>query len=117
MALTRQAFLAANDIRRELVTVPNIGDVFVRGMSAAEHEDYLHEVYQRRESSDLFDHRGLKVWQIVRCVVDEQGAPLFTASDAQALLAKSKVAIDTLASAIARLSGTDDKEAEGLEKN
>lgn len=85
MNLSRDEILAADDIKRQPVKVPEWkkgGEVMVRGMNARERGEF--------EKIGLLpdgrkDPAGVREWAVAACTVDENGVALFTAKDVKAL--------------------------------
>ena len=99
MALTREQFLTACDIRSEVVAVPEMGEgatVIVRGVSARD--------WMKLREAVKADPDHAYVHYLVATVVDDQGKPLFTPADAEALADKSIAVIDRLSAAAQRVN-------------
>lgn len=116
--LNRDAILSAQDLRRELVTVPEWGgDVYVRGFTAAEREEVEMRSMQMVDvaTGQIKDARqmaGLKAWIVARCVVDSDNVRIFSDSDIEALQGKNAEVIGRLADKAGELSSLDVEEAE-----
>ncbi len=118
--LNRDAILKAQDLKREIVDVPEWGgEVYVRGFTALEKE----EVEIRSMSmvdvatGQIRDARqlaGLKAWIVARCVVDSDGVRIFLDADMDGLQGKNAEVIARLADTAGRLSalGADVEQAE-----
>lgn len=118
--LSRDTILKAQDLKREIVDVPEWGgEVYVRGFTALEKE----EVEIRSMSmvdittGEIRDARqlaGLKAWIVARCVVDSDGVRVFTDGDMDGLQGKNAEVIARLADTAGRLSalGADVEQAE-----
>lgn len=112
MSLTRDSILAADDLKREEVAVPEWGgSVFVRVMTGTERERF----------EGAYD--GLKSKHQVRSLVavltvcDEAGKPLFTEADVEAVGAKSGAALDRVFEVATRLAKVTKADVDALEKN
>lgn len=108
--LTRDAILGADDIRYEYVDVPEWGGtVRVRSLTGSERDEYDAESWAMTNGGK--DAKGaltdFRVRRVARAIVDEDGAPLFSARDIAALGRKNGMVIDRLDDAISRLSGMD----------
>lgn len=116
--LSRETILAAQDLRRELVDVPEWGgEVYVRGFTALEKEEVEIRSMQMVDiaSGQIRDARqlaGLKAWIVARCVVDSDGRRVFTDADMDGLQGKNAEVISRLADVAGRLSHLDVEETE-----
>ena len=120
MTLNKAAILAANDLPTETVDVPEWGgDVTVRTMTGRERDEFEAEILKRPKAADgsIADLRGLKVHLVIRTVVDESGAPLFTDEDGEALNGKSAAALNRIADVAQRLNGLTKKDVDELAGN
>src|SRR5579859_632078 len=108
--LTKTQILAADDLRRETVSVPEWGgEVLVRALSEAERQALLKDYDE--EATDT------RAKLCALAIVDESGAPLFTAADVEALSKKSAAALDAIFEAAKRLAGLAKGEIEAAKKN
>lgn len=112
--LTRDAFLAVEDRKREYLDVPGVGTVLIRGLSGRDADElaaarivWNKDVTGNRISVAGFDHSGARARLVAKVVIDEEGHPLFTAADVAALGEKSDATIDFIADAAAKLSSID----------
>lgn len=106
--LNRDSILAASDLPREAVTVPEWGgEVCVQTMTAGDRDAYETEVYE-------FDDEGkvrvktmadFRARLLLRCIVDENGKRLFSDDDLPLLSAKNPAALDRLNAVARRLNG------------
>ena len=121
--LTKEAILAADDLPRERVNVPewpeggHDGEVCVRTMSGVERDHFEQAVSDARGTRNHVDFAGLKALLVVLTVCDDQGQPLFCVDDAGALNAKSAAAIERLYKIAARLNALLPEDAEELVGN
>lgn len=109
--LSRKAILATNDLKSEVVHVPEWGgDVEIREMTAGE----------RAAFADLFAGDSVptdsQARMVQMCAIDDEGERLFEESDIEALSAKSGSALQTLSQKVMELSGMD-VSLEDAEKN
>jgi hypothetical protein len=105
--LSRDAILAADDLEKELVSVPEWGgDVWVRCMTATERDEWEASVVtmDNKGQNPKADLRNIRAKLVVRCVIDEAGVRVFGEEDTVALGAKSAAALDRLYAVAARLS-------------
>ena len=113
--LTKEQILQADDLPREEVDVPEWGGtVFVRTMTGAERDDWEMETYS---GEGTVNRANVRARLCARCMVDDQGARLFTDKEADKLGAKSGAALDRVFQIARELNGLSAKEVETLEKN
>lgn len=100
MPLNREQILSAPDLPTKEVLVPSWGgSVLVRGMTGAERDKWsVDRDRAEDEQGDRFDN--ITAAYLARCIVDEQGQPLFSADDAVALGQKSGAALKLLWDAV-----------------
>lgn len=106
MTLTGEAILKADDLRRELVKVPEWGgSVWVRGLSGAEWDRYEAEGldFSGKKAVPRLDHVRARLCALALC--DESGRRLLSDGDVQALSAKSAAPLDRVFEVARRLSG------------
>jgi len=112
MTLTRDAILAANDIKLVSVEIPEWGGtVHVRPMTGSERDSYDMEMV--KDGSP----RNMRGRLVVRVVCDETGARLFKDSDADAIGAKSSSALDRIYLLASKQSRVGDGEVSDLKKD
>lgn len=100
MGLTLDQILGADDLRSEVVEVPEWGgSVTVRTMTGAD-ADRLFELMSQPDGRKKFRDA-----LIVATVVDDAGVPMFTADHVSALRTKSATALKRVADAAMRLNG------------
>jgi len=122
MILSREAILNAVDTKTETVSCPEWGgDVMLRGMTAGERDKWESSLFSTKRHGNSFEvvanKDNLRAKFIVASAIDEQGKPLFTVGDIDALTAKSAAPMDRLFSVAQRLSGMTNEDIEELEKN
>lgn len=122
--VSRDEFLNAGDITTRDVAAPELGkDAFVRvrGASALEMDEYegslVTTVFKGDKAEVITNNRNAKARLVVKCVVDEDGDPVFKDADADALGRKRAGLINRLYDAIQDLSGTSRAQRDALEKN
>ena len=116
--LTKDAILAADDIKTERVPVPEWGgDVMVRGLTGTQRDLWEASMSVRRGKTMVPDMRNFRARLVVLCVVDETGALVFHDGDVDALAGKSGAALDRLYSKSAALSGIGEADVEELTKD
>ena len=101
--LNRQSILEVADLVTEDVHVPEWGGhVRVKAMSGLDRGAWA----KTCEGEDgTFDVKRYPASLVVACCVDDQGAPLFTAADLPALMAKHGGAIARVQQVAERLNG------------
>lgn len=115
--LSRTAILAAEDLDRKVVTVPEWGgEVIVQELTGDARDEFDKFLMQCRQE-DGIDTRGIKAKLVSLSVVDEDGNPIFTEADVQALGRKSAAALKRVADEAQRLSGLGDDAVEEAAKN
>lgn len=109
--LSKNQILQSADLPHEDVDVPEWGGVVrVRTMSAADRGRYESNMFTVEktgkgwETKPRFDN-NTKLALVALCVVDEQGARLFSDEDLPALGAKNASAVDRLYQVARRLNG------------
>lgn len=112
----RKSILAAEDIRSEIVEVPEWNvKLEVRGMSGKERATFLRRTTEPGSGEVSFEKFYPEL--LIATVRDpETGDPVFEAADRETLNSKSGVALERVASVAQRLSGlagADVEEAKG----
>lgn len=120
--LSAAAILAADDLLREVVEVPEWGGkVMVRGMTGAERDAYESTMLLVKGTDVGLDKAGMigaRSRICALCIVDpENGKRLFTDSQVTALGEKSGAALDRVFAVAQRLSGITKADQEELQKN
>ena len=122
MSLTKDDILKAQDLKTEIVPVPEWGgEVTVKGMTGAERDKFEGSIVQTRGKDQTLNMANIRAKLASMTICDEQGKRLFTEADVQQLSAKSAQALQRIFAVAQRLSGIgedDVKElAEGLQEN
>jgi hypothetical protein len=108
--LTRDQILSTDDLKRELVEVPEWGgSVYVAMMSGGARDAWESSLMGKNGKVDMEDVRAKLA---AACIVDESGVRLFTASDVAALSKRSSVALDRVVTVARRLNRLGEKEIE-----
>ena len=116
--LTREAILGADDLAQEQLLVPEWdGEVTVSAMDGMGRDAWEQVLLDQGAGTEERDIRGLKVELLIRSVRGEDGAPLFTSADREALLKKSGAAIDRVFQVAQRLNHLSDDQIEQLTEN
>ena len=115
--LTRDQILEAPDAVVETVEVPEWGgSVNVRGLSAAERDQYEQETFVA-SGNEKASWIGARARLVVRTLVDEKGQRLFTKGDIDRLGQKSAVALNRVWEVAMSLSGMSKRDIGELLKN
>lgn len=113
--LTREQILAAADLPRESVDVPEWGGtVIVQTMTGADRDAFEASVITADGKPNL---RNMRAKLVAACVVDESGHRLFTAADIEALGGKSASALERISRVAQRLNRMGDEQLEELKGN
>jgi hypothetical protein len=116
--LSRQAILAAEDLKTEDVPVPEWGGtVRVRTISAKERDAFEDSLSVGEGKARKTNIVNLRAKLVGLCCIDEGGARVFTDADLEALGAKSASVVDRIFSVAQRLNGLTKEDVEALEKN
>ena len=125
--LNRATILAAPDLKPELVkdVIGLGGDVYVRGLTAAEYDSYQgslmsYKTVKDEKGEDKIEverhNDNLRARLVVLGCVDENGNNLFVPEDAEALGRKNALGISQLYDRISELSGMNVR-TKDIEKN
>ncbi len=120
--LTKEMILAADDLPKELVQVPEWGGaVWVKAMSGAERDGYEAMILDQRGKDTKVNLRNARAKLAMATVVDAEGKRLFGMADIEALSKKSAAALQRIFDVATRLSGISDEDlkelTESLEEN
>lgn len=111
--LSKQDILAANDMRREEVEVPEWGgSVYVRSLSADEKDSFEFKMYTQKQTG-----RGIRAAYVGLSLVDDMGVRLFTDEEVPMLGTKFAGAVDRVFEVVSRLNRISEKDLDDLEKN
>lgn len=103
--LTADDILAADDLERQLVEVPEWGgSVFVRGLTGLERDSFEAGVVDQRNKGRL-NLQNFRARLCALTMVGEQGERLFNEAQAEALGRKSAQALQRVFEVAQRLSG------------
>lgn len=104
MTIDKQSVFASPDLKTESVELPEWGGTLcVRTMTGAERDGW--EASLSPVGSTGPNLANLRARLLVKCVVDDQGARVFTDADADALGAKSAAVLERLFAVAQRLNG------------
>ena len=112
---TKDAFFAGPIQRQtEVVKIPGIGNVIVKGMTAKERDQYETSCIVQRNGKRNFNLIDARAKLVMLTVVDEKGDRLFEASDISRLSGMPASVIDKLFTAAQKLSGISDDDMDDL---
>jgi hypothetical protein len=118
MSLTREAILAADDLKREEVQVPEWeGSVFIRCMTGTERDAFESEAYTVKGKDVEINRDNFRARLLVRVLVDEKDERLFSQKDIAALGAKSGKVLDRIFTAAMKINGLSKDDVDDLTKN
>ena len=113
--LTKKQILQADDLKRELVSVPNWGgDVYVRTMTGTERDTFEQSIVEGKGKVNLTNFRA-KLCALT--IADETGKRLFDDKDIVELGKKSAKALDHIFGIAQKLNGIGTQDVEDLVKN
>lgn len=114
--LTGDEILNANDIRVELVEVPEwSGSVYVKGMTGSERDKWESDLVRRgKKGEQIVDLSDVRAKLCSMTICDESGKRLFKERDVLALSKKSAAALQRVYEVAQELSGITDADVEEL---
>lgn len=114
--LTSKSILAADDIQKELVSIPEWGgEVWVYGLTAAETGNYRKSIVDQTSVNPTLNLRDIQVKLCVMAMRDENGKRLFVGPEAERELSqKSEAAMARVYDVAQRLSGLSDESVKEL---
>ena len=116
--LDREAILAKNDLKTEVVKIPEWDDeVTVRTLTGKARDEFESALQDATRAGGKIDMRGLKARLVVCSVCDAEGKLLFSIEDIPTLNEKSAAAIDRIFQVAQRLSGFTAEDVEELAGN
>lgn len=118
MALTRDDILNVKDIQVQEVDVPEWGGtVFVKGMTAKERDKFEASIIIHAGKTQRVNMNNIRAKLCSATICDEQGEPMFTEKDIDALAQKSASAMQRVFAVAQTLSGITEADTEDLLKN
>jgi Phage tail assembly chaperone len=116
--LTRDAILAASALRTEDVPVPEWGgSVLVRELRGRERDEFEASLAVQRGNRMVPDVANMRAKLVARVVVGEDGEPVFSQQDVNALGELSAAALDRVFEVASRLSALNPDSLEEKAKN
>lgn len=116
--LSRDAILAADDIQREEVIVPEWGGkVLVQGLTGTERDNLEASMIRGKGKKASVNLENLRAKVCARCMIDENGTRIFSEVDIPQLARKSAAALNRVYEVAQRLSGITEEDVDELTKN
>ena len=116
MALTKEQILSADDLKQELVEVPEWGgEVLIRELRGRERDAFEEGSLDKQRNLQMTNMRARLV--AMSAIDDIEGERLFTAKEALELGEKSATALNRLFEVCCRLSGITSDDVDKLEGN
>lgn len=116
--LTKDAILAAADLKTETVMVPEWGgEVIIRAMRGSERDAFEVALFVGEGENRKFQGEHVRAKLLVQCIVDEKGERIFSDADVVALGARNAAVLDRLYDIASRLSGIGKKDLDAAVKN
>lgn len=113
--LNRDMILQADDLRKELLEVPEWGgSVYVRGMTGTERDKLESSMLEQRGKSQKMNLANVRARMAAMTLCDETGKLLFTEADVRALGTKSAAALQRVFEAAQRLSGLTQQDIDDI---
>jgi hypothetical protein len=120
--LTRDDILKTDDLKREIIAVPEWGgEVCVRVMTGSERDQWEWAALAAKDNATkkgvAFSIENMRATLSAICICDETGKRIFTNADILELGKKSAAALDRVFQAAQRVNGLTAAAVEELEKN
>jgi len=116
MGLTRDAILAADDLKKETVEVPEWGgSVTIREFTAAERDLFESEWLKGKAAGTETDN--IRARLVSRTLITDTGERMFSDAEIAILGNKSATALDRLFTVAQRINGMSGAAVDELEKN
>lgn len=113
--LTKADILAANDVKRIKINVPEWGgEVYISTMTGTARDEFETGIIANSKGGKIGNARARLA---AATITDEHGNLLFTADDIEALGLKSQVALDRVVSESQKLNKLTKEDLEQAEKN
>lgn len=113
--LSREQILESNDIETRDVEVPEWGgSVRIRMLSGRDRDAFEASTVETKGNKRVQNLENLRARLVALCVVDENGALLFSKKDVHHLGLKSAAALDRVFSACRELNGMTEADIEEL---
>ncbi len=114
-SLNRDAILAADDLKRECVEVPEWGGrVYVRVMTGTERDEWERQILDSRGPDNKTNLSNARARLAILCACGEDGQRLFTDGDLEAVGDKSAAALERIFDAALKLNRIGEKDVDEL---
>jgi len=118
MTLSRDQILGMDDLRFEIVPVPEWGDsVRIRTLSGAERDRFEESFVGKKGGTPETAFRNIRARFVCLIVVDDDGNRIFSDNDAPEIGKKSAAALDRIFSAGQKLNGMSPNDVDEMVKN
>jgi hypothetical protein len=115
--LTAEQILAAQDMKKELVKVPEWGgEVYVRAMTGTERDQFEASMIEQVGDDEVFNRENFRAKLASLTICDEKGNRLFKENQIELLGKKNAAALQRVFVVAQALSGIGDKDIEELTK-
>lgn len=115
MALSREAILGSDDLKKETVEVPEWGgEIILATMTGAARDAWEQSLVGPKGTANTANIRARLV---AACAVDENGIRLFADSDAEALGMKSAAALERCVKVAQKLNRLTEADLEDVKGN
>jgi hypothetical protein len=112
--LNKDAILKADDLKKEIVSVPEWGgEVIISAMTGYARDAWEQHLVQSKDNV----LSNIRARLVVACAVDEEGNRLFTEGDVIALGEKSVAALERCVKVAQRLNRLTETDLDDLQKN
>lgn len=117
-ALNSKAILECSDMQTKRVDIPEWnGYVFVRSLTGKERDAWETSLVVQRGKKREVNTLNMRAKLVALVTVDEEGQPIFSQDQVEALSLKNSGALDRIFDVAQRLSGIGDRDVEALVKN
>ncbi len=115
--LTRDQILSADDLKSEVVSVPEWGgSVRVKTLTGSQRDEFEASIVTLEgKKAVIKSSRGIRALLASLSICDDKGAAVFSKEDVEKLAAKSSLALDRVFGVASRLSGLNEKDVKELE--
>ncbi len=116
--LTRDEILGADDIKTEIIEVPEWGgEVKVKALTGAQRDRFEQNSVEGKGKDTKVNLTNIRARLVAASVVDDNNKPIFQDSDVKQLGAKSAVALNRVFEVAQRLSGLTEEDVKELTEN
>jgi hypothetical protein len=116
--LSREQILAVDDLKREVVKVPEWNtEVIVGTMSGTDRDAFETAIFETKGDNTKQNFKNLRAKLLVKTIVDEKGERIFTDADIEALGKKSAKALNRIFQVAQKLNGIGQEAVDEMTKN